>query len=161
MKPLNIIVILMLIFVIFCKEGAQQEKSKNNAVNVPDSAILNEDLKFLPGSPFRIDSIVVSPGDSLIFVNKTDYDATFIIPNFDKLFERNKSDDSLMFITMSNVKYLRQDLSAQSESRIFIINENANPDSLDKIYPFAVFCRNAAYAAERNSSPIIIVKPDN
>ena len=161
MKLFNFVVILLIIFLAFCTNKEKETKMTPETISESDTvlATLNYTKGFLPESPFRIDSIVVKKNKHLRFLNTTDYNATFIIPNSDKLFYNNKDYASLTD-SLSNVQYLFIPISANDKSNIFKIHPSANPDSINAaIYPFSAFCKNGTVAAERNSSPIIIVDP--
>ncbi len=159
MKMINLGIIMLAFCLIRCncrklgKEVPYSTPSINDTVRVT----LNFDTSYLPESPFRIDSVIVIENGHLKFYNHTEYSATFIVPNSDKLFQKNLSYSS---ISVDSIQYLFIPVANNSTSQIFQVGENANPDTMQSaIYPFSAFCNEATQAAERNSSPIIIVRP--
>ena len=157
MKNLNFLVIFFIIFLAFCTEKKKESPDKNKPHAIPDTVKyeLKYLAKFLPESPFRIPIIRVKNNEVLEIKNTTDFNATFIIPNSNKLFTSNEGYDSLM---VDNVQYLLIPIPAKKKEK-FHIRSNANPDTIEVIYPFSAFCKNGTIAAERESSPIIIVEP--
>lgn len=162
MRPINLVFILFILFLAFCcqkREKGSNQKEPPHTEQVPDTvqAKLNYDPSSLPESPFRIPTILVKNNKHMRFTNNTDYNAEFIIPNADKLFNDIAYDDTLR---INNVLYMFFSISANDKSKLLHIHPSANPDSMGaKIYPFSAFCNDGTEAAERNSSPIIIVEP--
>ncbi|MFC2088783.1 hypothetical protein ACFLSX_04205 [Calditrichota bacterium] len=163
MKLFNLVVFFLIFLLVCCTKKQEYPSKESNSVAEKDTvtATLYYNVGSLPASPFRIDSVKVSEKkkNHLRFFNNTDYNATFVIPNSDKLFKKNLGYASHTD-SVSNIQYLFIPLQAQGKSEKFKISENANPDNKVKvIYPFSVFCDDGTQAAERNSSPIIIVDP--
>jgi hypothetical protein len=146
----------MLIFLLFGNESVPQIKS-NSVSDSTRTARLDYEIKHVK-SPFRIDSVEVDSKKFLRFENNTDYEATFIIPNANILFEKKKSQDCLVYVTINNVQYLIFDLPAKKKSGKFKISTLTNTTETER-YPYSIFCQDARFAAEGNSSPIIIIKP--
>jgi hypothetical protein len=161
MKLFNFIIILLVIFLTCCTKEKNDKTKPSRGISENDTvtATLEYNSGLLPKSPFYVDSVVVIEKVHLKFYNNTEYGATFIIPNSDKLFEKNMGYDSLTD-TLSNVQYLFIPVQNGKHSKPLKINKNANPDtSKSAIYPYSIFCQNGTQTAEMHSSPIIIVKP--